>query len=77
MAAASRGPAPLLHHGLRLDLIAGIFLELQDDKEMSLLAGFLSLLGDKSCGVCSMCVLNSLSMMGGHNSLPEVAIICV
>lgn len=40
-----QGPGPLLHRGLRLDLIAGVFSELQEDKETSLLAGFLRLLG--------------------------------
>lgn len=68
-----QGPGPLLHRGLRLDLIAGVFLELQEDKETSLLAGFLSLLGDKSCGVCSMWILKSLSLKGDDSSLPTVA----
>lgn len=68
-----QGPGPLLHRRLRLDLIAGVFLKLQDDKETSLLAGFLSQLDDKHCGVCSMYILKSLSLKGDCNSLPEVA----
>lgn len=75
-----QGPGPLLHRGLRLDLIAGVFSELQQDKERSVLAGFLSLLGDKSCGVCSTWILKCLSLKGDCNSLPEgakVFTICV
>lgn len=48
-----QGLGPLLHRGLRLDLIGGVFSKLQEDKETNLPAGFLSLLGDKSCSTCT------------------------